>query len=52
MEELGNDKRFFKTLIKYFLQGLFYVVPIGVTVYLIVWMVIRIDGIIYCLAGY
>ena len=46
MEELGNDKRFFKTLIKYFLQGLFYVVPIGVTVYLIVWLVIRIDGII------
>ena len=46
MEEIGKDKRFFKTLIKYFLQGLFYVVPIGVTIYLIVWLVIKIDGII------
>jgi uncharacterized membrane protein len=46
MEEIGNDKRFFKTLVKYFLQGLFYVVPIGVTVYLIVWLVVKIDGII------
>ena len=46
MEDINNDKRFFKTLIKYFLQGLFYVVPIGVTVYLIVWLVVKIDGII------
>jgi len=46
MEYINNDKRFFKTLIKYFLQGLFYVVPIGVTVYLIVWLVVKIDGII------
>ncbi|MFT6166781.1 MAG: putative membrane protein [Vicingaceae bacterium] len=46
MEETGKDKRFLKTLIKYFLQGLFYVVPIGVTVYLIVWLVVKIDGII------
>ena len=46
MREVGNDKRFFKTLVKYFLQGLFYVVPIGVTVYLIVWLVVKIDGII------
>jgi uncharacterized membrane protein len=46
MKEVGNDKRFFKTLVKYFLQGLFYVVPIGVTVYLIVWLVVKIDGII------
>ena len=46
MEETGKDKRFLKTLIKYFLQGLFYVVPIGVTVYLIIWLVVKIDGII------
>ena len=46
MEEIGNDKRFLKTLVRYFLQGLFYVVPIGVTVYLIVWLVVKIDGII------
>ena len=46
MEEISNDKRFFKTLIKYFLQGLFYVVPVGVTIYLIVWLVVKIDGII------
>ncbi|MFB1021714.1 MAG: DUF502 domain-containing protein [Vicingaceae bacterium] len=46
MREVGNDKRFFKTLVKYFLQGLFYVVPISVTVYLIVWLVVKIDGII------
>lgn len=46
MEGVGKDKRFLKTLIKYFLQGLFYVVPISVTIYLIVWLVIKIDGII------
>ena len=46
MEEISNDKRFFKTLIKYLLQGLFYVVPVGVTIYLIVWLVVKIDGII------
>ena len=46
MEETGKDKHFLKTLIKYFLQGLFYVVPIGVTVYLIIWLVVKIDGII------
>ena len=46
MEEISNDKRFLKTLIKYFLQGLFYVVPVGVTIYLIVWLVVKIDGII------
>lgn len=46
MEEVGGDKRFFKTLVKYFLQGLFYVVPVGVTIYLIVWLVIKIDGLI------
>ena len=33
-------------MIKYFLQGLFYLVPIGVTVYLIIWLVVKIDGII------
>tara|TARA_B110000046_G_scaffold29074_1_gene30317 strand:- start:58 stop:675 length:618 start_codon:yes stop_codon:yes gene_type:complete len=46
MEDSVKDKRFLKTLIKYFLQGLFYVVPIGVTVYLIIWLVVKIDGII------
>lgn len=46
MEEIGGDKSFFKTLVKYFLQGLFYVVPIGVTVYLLVWLVVKIDGLI------
>ena len=46
MEDSVKDKRFLKTLIKYFLQGLFYVVPIGVTIYLIIWLVVKIDGII------
>jgi uncharacterized membrane protein len=46
MEEIAKDKSFLKTLIKYFLQGLFYLVPIGVTVYLIIWLVVKIDGII------
>ena len=46
MEEIAKDKSFLKKLIKYFLQGLFYLVPIGVTVYLIIWLVVKIDGII------
>ena len=46
MEEIAKDMSFLKTLIKYFLQGLFYLVPIGVTVYLIIWLVVKIDGII------
>lgn len=46
MEKTFKDRRFIKSLLKYFLQGLFYVVPIGVTIYLIVWLVVRIDGII------
>ena len=46
MEEVGGDRRFFKTLVRYFLQGLFYVVPLGVTIYLIVWLVMKIDGLI------
>jgi uncharacterized membrane protein len=46
MEKPFKDRRFIKSLIKYFLQGLFYVVPIGVTIYLIVWLVVKIDGII------
>jgi uncharacterized membrane protein len=35
-----------KTLIKYFLQGLFYIVPIAATLYVIVYAVILIDSLI------
>ncbi|MBL4710132.1 MAG: DUF502 domain-containing protein [Flavobacteriales bacterium] len=46
METLKKEKRLWKALVKYFLQGLLYVVPIGVTLFLILWLVMKIDGII------
>lgn len=45
-EQFRKDKRLWKALAKYFLQGLFYLVPIGVTLYVIVTLVLKIDGII------
>lgn len=41
-----NQNRFFKALVKYFLQGLFYVVPIVVTIYVLVYLVMALDGIL------
>ena len=45
-EQFKKDRRLWKALAKYFLQGLFYLVPIGVTIYVIVWLVLKIDGLI------
>lgn len=45
-EQFKKDRRFWKALAKYFLQGLFYLVPIGVTIYVIIYLVLKIDGII------
>lgn len=35
-----------KTLIKYFLQGLFYIVPTAVTIYVIYYLVVMLDNLI------
>tara|TARA_B100001109_G_scaffold255434_1_gene258418 strand:+ start:10321 stop:10917 length:597 start_codon:yes stop_codon:yes gene_type:complete len=44
--EPKKESSLIKSLIKYFLQGLFYTVPIAATIYVIVYAVILIDGII------
>ena len=44
--EPKKDSYIIKRLIKYFLQGLFYVVPIAVTIYIIIELVLFIDGIL------
>lgn len=41
-----SKNRVLKGLIKYFLQGLFYIVPIAVTIYVLFYLVITIDGIL------
>lgn len=46
METEKKEKRLWKALVKYFLQGLLYVVPVGVTLFLILWLVMKLDGII------
>ncbi len=46
MEEFKKESRLWKVLVKYFLQGLFYVLPVSVTVYVITYLVILLDGII------
>ena len=38
--------RIWKVLVKYFLQGLFYIVPIAVTIYVIVYLVVLLDSLI------
>lgn len=45
-DQYQKDKRFWKAIVKYFLQGLFYLVPIAVTIYVIIYLVIKIDGLI------
>jgi uncharacterized membrane protein len=44
--EPKKESSFLKQLIKYFLQGLFYVVPIAVTIYVIFYLIVLIDGIL------
>ena len=43
---MKNESRFWKVIAKYFLQGLFYILPIAVTLYVIAYLVILLDGII------
>ncbi|MEQ8624999.1 MAG: DUF502 domain-containing protein [Vicingaceae bacterium] len=43
---MKNESRFWKVIVKYFLQGLFYILPIAVTLYVIAYLVILLDGII------
>ncbi|MEQ8907779.1 MAG: DUF502 domain-containing protein [Vicingaceae bacterium] len=44
--EPRRESSFIKKLIKYFLQGLFYTVPIAATLYVIVYAVILLDSIV------
>lgn len=44
--EPNKENSLVKRLIKYFLQGLFYVVPIAVTIYIITYLIVLIDGIV------
>jgi uncharacterized membrane protein len=44
--EPKKESTLFKKLVKYFLQGLFYVVPIAVTIYIIFYLIMLIDGIL------
>jgi len=46
MEELKPEGSLLKTLIKYFLQGLFYIVPTAVTIYVIYYLVVMLDNLI------
>ena len=41
-----KGKLFIKLLIKYFLQGLFYIIPVGVTIFAIFYLVIQLDSLI------
>lgn len=45
--EPRKESNFLKKLAKYFLQGLFYVVPIAVTIYVIYYLIGFIDGLLY-----
>lgn len=44
--EPKKESNLFKRLAKYFLQGLFYIVPIAVTIYIIFYLASLIDGIL------
>lgn len=44
--ESKKESSLAKKLIKYFVQGLFYIVPIAVTIYVIVYLILLIDGIV------
>ena len=39
-------KRILKRLLEYFFQGLIYISPIGITIYIILWVLKNIDGLI------
>lgn len=41
-----KDKSLIKGLIKYFLQGLFYTVPVAVTIFIIFYLVVQLDSIV------
>lgn len=41
-----SQNRFLRGFLKYFLQGLFYIVPIAVTVWVLIYLVISIDGLL------
>lgn len=41
-----TQNRFLRGILKYFLQGLFYIVPIAVTIYVLVYLIVTIDGIL------
>lgn len=43
---MKNESSFWKVIVKYFLQGLFYILPVTVTLYVITYLVILLDGII------
>lgn len=45
-EQFNKDKRLWKAVAKYFLQGLLYLVPVAVTIYVIIYLVLKIDGLI------
>ncbi len=42
----GKESNTFKSLAKYFLQGLFYLIPISVTIYIFFFLVVEIDSLI------
>lgn len=41
-----SQNRFLRGFLKYFLQGLFYIVPIAVTIWVLIYLVISIDGLL------
>lgn len=43
---MKSKQSFYRLIAKYFLQGLFYLVPITATVYMIVYLVVLLDGLI------
>ena len=46
MMQKRNQTRFYKSIARYFLQGLFYLVPITATVYVIFYLVVMLDSFI------
>ena len=46
MSKKRNQTHIYKLIAKYFLQGLFYLVPITATIYVIFWLVTQLDSLI------
>lgn len=46
MSKKNQQTRFYKTVARYFLQGLFYLVPITATVYVIFYLVVMVDSLL------